>query len=159
MTAIELLERCRGADGEIKRIERRITDLRETMENVSPRVNDAGASRGAFIHDRVAEFVARIDELEAKKRVRALQQSDEILAVTLMLDTFPDREHMVIYQFYVMRKSAEAIAKDEHFSERHVCRLKARAVTRLTAMTPEEVHAFLPPWYEQPVEGAECEKL
>jgi len=148
MTAMELLERCRSADGEIKRIERQILDLREAMENVSPRVNDAGASRGTFVHDRLAEFVARIDALDAKVRTRALQHSDEILACSLLANSLPEGEHMVIYQFYVMRKSPEGIANEQHFSERHVSRLKARAVSRLTAMTQEEVHAFLPPWYE-----------
>ena len=84
MRAITILQRCRDAEQDLRRIRQRIERRREAAESVTPRIN-AGGGRSTAEPDKIAAFVAAITELEADLRGREQARRVEVAAACVLL--------------------------------------------------------------------------
>jgi DNA-directed RNA polymerase specialized sigma24 family protein len=147
MKAITILIRCRSGEGELRRIRQRIQQRREAAECITPRMDNVGGGRGTSEPDKIAAFVAAITELEAELNAREQARLAEVAAACVLLDALPESESAVLYQYYVKRQKAHAIAKKLGFTEGYIRKLKADGERLLEATPPEAVASALPAWY------------
>ena len=119
MRAITILQRCREAEQDLRRIRQRIERRREAAESVTPRIN-AGGGRSTAESDKIAAFVAAITELEADLRGREQARRVEVAAACVLLDCLPENESAVLHQFYIKRQKIPAIARKLGFTEGYI---------------------------------------
>ena len=155
MRAITIMQRCRDAEQDLRRIRQRIERRREAAESVTPRIN-AGGGRSTAEPDKIAAFVAAITELEADLRGREQARRVEVAAACVLLDRLPETEGAVLHQYYVQRRKIHNIAAKMGYTDSYICRLKTAGERILNNMEPEIVRSALPNWYlrEWPEKGA-----
>lgn len=146
MRAITILQRCRDAEQDLRRIRQRIERRREAAESVSPRIN-AGGGRSTAEPDKIAAFVAAITELEADLRGREQARRVEVAAACVLLDGLPENESAVLHQFYIKRQKIPAIARRLGFTEGYIRKLKTMGERMLDELPQETVRGALPCWY------------
>lgn len=155
MKAITILARCRNADSEIRRIKQRIEQRREAAESVTPRMDAIGGGRGTSEPDKIAAFVAAIDELERRLEAREQARRVEVVAACVLLETLPETESAVLHQYYIQHQKVPGIARKLGYTEGYIRKLKAQAERMLDEVPEARVVQALPAWYmreqERPV--------
>ena len=119
MRAITIMQRCRDAEQDLRRIRQRIERRREAAESVTPRIN-AGGGRSTAEPDKIAAFVAAITELEADLRGREQARRVEVAAACVLLDRLPETEGAVLHQYYVQRRKIHNIAAKMGYTDSYI---------------------------------------
>ena len=155
MKANIILNRCRAAEEDIRKINEKIKRRREQLDDTSaPQVDPNGGSHGSGDKDKTGRLMAEIDALERQLQTRKDAKNAEEVAVIALVDRLPDLEGVVIYKYYVKRMDTTAIAKDKEDPENrytagYIRKVKRNAEQLLDMMEPDQVNALLPPWYIQ----------
>lgn len=149
MKAMTILQRCRSAEADKRRIRQQIARRRDAITCITPRMDGDGGGHAAAEQDKIGAFVEAVDELERRLKLREQAQSVEIAAACALLDALPENEGAVLHQYYVRRSKITAIAARLGYSEGHTRRLKAEGERLLDALPDSAVDAALPAWYAQ----------
>ncbi|MEG0742725.1 MAG: hypothetical protein RR521_10875 [Clostridia bacterium] len=147
MKAITIFERCRSAEGDMRRIRQRIEQRREAAENITPKMDAIGGGHGTTEPDKIAAFVAAISELEAELQAREQEHRVETAAACILLDSLPGRVSMVLHLYYVRGVKPSAISSKMRFCESYIRKMKAEGEELLAGIAPANVDATLPTWY------------
>ena len=155
MKAMTILTRCRNAEADERRIRQRISQRRDAIACMTPRINAIGGGRGTSETDKIGAFVAAVTELEERLRLRQQAHSVEIAAVCTLLDVLPEAESSIVHEFYVKGAKIPSIAKRLGYSESYARKLKADAEKHLSEIPESTVASALPAWYLQEYERKE----
>jgi chromosome segregation ATPase len=147
MKAMTMLDRCRNAESDMRRLRQRIQQRREAAECITPKVDAIGGGRGTSDPDKIATLVAAINELEAELKAREQARRVEAAAACALLDALPEYESAVLHQFYVQRAKVSSIAKKLRFTEGYIRKLKAEGEKLLGVLPSADVDKTLPAWY------------
>ena len=148
MEAITILERCRRADGDIRRLEQRIRQRRDALYCISPSQADPnGGSRGHGEQDKIGRLLEDIDALETSLKARRQERSVEIAAACVLLDQLPELESEVLHRYYIKHEETPGIARRKTYQESYIRKIKSRAEKALAKLPPDQVAATLPGWY------------
>ena len=147
MNAIDILSRCRDAKFDIERITGRIVRLRECANGCTTRMSQTGHTSGTAGGDKLAAFVAEIDECEHALAQRRREHECEMLAACKLVDRLPEAECGVLYRYYVNGQTVGCIARAMSYTPSYVKKKKADGVRLLDRVPQAEVMALLPAWY------------
>ena len=146
LTAMEILERCRRAEDDKRRLRERIDMYWDTAEHMTASLDGIG-SRSTGEADHTGALLAKIDAVEREIKQRDEEYTAEITAACQLLETLPDLECSIMTGYYVRRQSLKEICADKKKSYGHVSRCKTAATRPLRAISEGEVIKLLPDWY------------
>lgn len=146
LTAMAILERCRRAESEKRRLIEKINMYRDTAGHMTASLDGIGA-RSTGEADHMTTMVAKIDAVERELRQRDKEYTAEMGAACQLLEALPDLECSIMSRFYVRGQTLRTIARDLGYSYGHVCHCKTDATRRLRALGEGEVMRLLPQWY------------
>ena len=146
LTAMEILERCRRAEAEKRRLQEKVDMIRDMAVRMTSSLSGVGA-RSTGGGDHMAAMMARLEAAEQDVQRRDREYTAEVAAACQLLDRLPPLECSVMSRFYIRRQSMRAIAADMGYSYSHVCHCKADGCQRLKAMPEDIVLGMLPHWY------------
>ena len=139
MTALDILERCRSGEREIRDLEASIALRQEVLARCDAHTPDDG----------IAETLAvETDALSRALEQRKMAYSAELCAGAWILDLLPFSEKGVMRGWYLESKSIGRIAAELHYSSSSVKRLRASGRARCRNMDMAVLTGFLPEWYE-----------
>lgn len=146
MNAMEILNRCRSAAGEIERLDQRIARYRACATDSSARIGRVGCAQGTAC-DPVSQFAVEIADCRQQRDQRQREYMAENYCACKLLDTLPETECAILYRYYLARKTIGEIACSLHFTVNYVKRKKAEAVAKLEEIDIASVYEHLPDWY------------
>lgn len=146
LTAREILERCRRAEAEKRRLQERVDMYRDTAGRMTASLDGIGA-RSTGEADHMATIVGEIDAVERELRQRDREYTAEVAAASQLLDMLPALECSIMSRYYVRRQSLHAIALELGYSYSYVRSCKAGACRQLDQLGEGEVMRLLPVWY------------
>lgn len=148
MKAIEILNRCRAADAELRRIQQRIDQRRSALYRITAGPMDAnGGSHTSGNHDKIGTLEADIDTLTRQLMARKRAKQVEIAAACALLDYLDAASSDILYRYYVLGETAVVIAAARGYQDGTVRAKKAEALKVLAEMDSAKVDATLPGWY------------
>lgn len=147
MTAVDILERCRAADNDIRGIEADIERYRDAATNISPKLDATGSQGGSVEKDRIGVLLAEVDRLTKAAQLRIAQKGAEIDASCKLIDRLPPTVRTVMHHYYVKGESLNEVAKRLRYSYGYVRKMKADGVRMALEIDEGEVDAALPAWY------------
>lgn len=147
MTALEVLIRCKEADADKRRIQRKIDRRRDAMTCLSPQMDHVGGGHGSGAPDRLGEQVSDITSLEAELKARDERYKAEVAAACVLLDPLPDLEGEVLHRYYVRAEKVGLIAFALSLTEGYVRKVKGGGEAKLASTPPEAIQKALPRWY------------
>lgn len=146
LTAMEILERCRRAESEKRRLREKVEMFRDTAGRMTASLDGIGA-RSTGEADHMATIIGEIDAVERELKQRDKEYTAEVAAACQMLDMLPPLECSVLSRYYVRRQTLRSIARDMGYSYSYVCHCKASGCQRLEVLGEGEVMRLLPVWY------------
>lgn len=146
MTAMQIFERCKAADGDKKALRDRITRYRESATRMSAALDGVGA-RSTAEPDKLSAIMAEIDALEREIRQRDQEYAAEVAAACKLLDMLPDVECKIVNRFYIDGTPLTVIARELSYSYGYVRTVKSAACNHLDGIPEAMVSALLPEWY------------
>jgi DNA-directed RNA polymerase specialized sigma24 family protein len=149
MKAITILNRCRDAEGDMRRIKQRIQQRREAAEGITPQIYGPGIGNGGSEGDKMSAFVAEVDELEKELNKREEAYRAEVAAACVLLDALPEHESSALHLYYVKRMKLNTVAKKLKFSEGYARTLKRTGEQSLALFSEATVKNSLPAWYHR----------
>lgn len=153
MDAITILERCRRAPADIRRLELQIRQRRDALTSISaPQGDPDGGSRTKGAPDKIALALADIDALEDRLQQRKQRQAAETAAACVLLDRLPELPSAVLYGYYVRREDTPAIGRRLRYTASYMRRMKGKGEELLAGLDESAVREALPRWY---LEGGE----
>lgn len=144
ITAMEIMELCRGRKDDIAALEDRIDSLREGMTRITAGMGQDGR---AAMGDKYAAYVARLDDLERRLRLTKKLYGAEQVAVILLTDRFPAARRDCLRLYYGRGHSPQQIGIHIGYSQRHVERILEESREALDGISPRIVASILPNWY------------
>lgn len=149
MDAITILARCRDAQRDVERLQKRIRRWRSAMTDISaPPMDPDGGSHAGGETDRLPRQMADIDTLEEQLRRREAARTVETSTACALLDRLNETESDVLYGYYVRREALSAVAVRLKYSDAYVRRVKRSGDAALASIPEAEVNALLPDWYK-----------
>lgn len=148
MNAVDILNRCRNAIAEIRRLEERKARLIECATSATARINTTGGSRSGSPSDKVSAFAVDIDECERELADRRRAYDVELLAACKFVDMLAEPECGVIYRYYVQGQTINGIARALNYSPSYVKQKKRDGLTAAEALPVKMVLELLPEWYK-----------
>jgi len=147
ITALEILERCRNAPDDLKKLEAQKARLWECAQGM--RGQDLGriGSPGTAEPDKMSAFSAEIDAVERLIAKRLKEKAAEEKAACLLIAFIPAIMGEVLYRYYVVGTSLAAIATHCKYHPSYVRKLKARGDSLVKNVLENEVTGMLPEWY------------
>ena len=149
MNAVDILNRCRDAIAEIRRLEERKARLTECATSATARINTTGGSRSGIPSDKVSAFAADIDECERELADRRRAYDVELLAACKLVDMLAEPECGVLYRYYVQGQTIGGIARALNYSPSYVKQKKRDGLTAAEAIPAGMVLDLLPAWYRE----------
>ena len=146
MTAMQIFERCKAADGDKKALRDRITRYRESATRMSAALDGIGA-RSTAEPDKLSAIMAEIDTLERAIRQRDREYAAEVAAACKLLDMLPETECEIVNRFYIVGTPLTVIAREMSYSYGYVRTVKSAACNYLDDLPEAMVAALLPSWY------------
>ncbi len=149
MEAITILNRCRDADGDIRRLSLRIQQRRDALYSVSAPLadpNGGGRSQSAN-QDKTGRLLADIDSLEKAVEIRKQARSVEVAAACILLDRLPELESSVLHGYYIKHQNTPVIARKLRYQESYIRKVKLNGEKALAKLSEDQVAAALPAWY------------
>ena len=152
MDAIELLERCRSAEREVRALRAREKRLREVAYYPgSSRPDNPGGSKSTAEPDRTAAHFAVLDDVERAVRQREKRKRMEEVACAVLIDgelAAHGQAAEVLFGYYVQRMPVKVISVTMSLSPSRVKNLKTEGTDLLRRVSDEDVAALLPPEYD-----------
>lgn len=148
MDGMTILLRVYEAKDDIARIQQKIDQRYDAAQSIVPQGMGTGGGTG---DDKMASFAADIDRLEREKTAREQQQSAELAAACVLLDTLPKKESSVLHHFYIKREKIEVIAQKLTYSSGYVRTLKTSGEKKMRAIPMETLRASMPAWYAKEI--------
>ena len=149
ITAMEIMELCRGRNEDIASLEDRIGSLREGMTRIT---SGMGQTAREAMGDKYAAYMARLDELERRlRRIRKLHGAEQV-AVILLTDRMPATRRDCLRLYYGRGRSPQQIAIFINYSQRHIERILEESREHLSEIGAERVINVLPNWYRKEME-------
>lgn len=149
MNAVDILNRCRDAIAEIRRLEERKARLTECATSATAWINTTGGSRSGIPSDKVSAFAADIDECERELADRRRAYDVELLAACKLVDMLAESECGVLYRYYVQGQTIGGIARALNYSLSYVKQKKRDGLTAAEAIPAGMVLDLLPAWYRE----------
>lgn len=150
ITALELMELCRGRNEEIAALGDRLDTLREGMTRISAGM---GQTAREAMGDKYAAYVARLDEMERQlRRLKRLHGAEQV-AVILLTDRMPAARRDCLRLYYGRGRSTQQIAMHINYSQRHVERILEESREAILEIGRGTVENVLPGWYMREMEG------
>ena len=150
MDAIELLERCRSAERELRALRAREKRLREVAYPGSSRMDNPGGGKSTAEPDRMAAHMAALDEVERAVRQREQRQRMEEVACAVLIDgelAAHGQAAEVLFGYYVQRMPVKLISVTMSLSISRVKNLKTEGIELMRRVPDADVDALLPPEY------------
>ena len=146
LTAMEILERCRRAEAEKRRLQEKVDMIRDMAGHMTSSLDGVG-SRSTGGGDHMAAMMARLEaaELEVQRRDRAY--TAEVTAACQLLDRLPPLECSIMTRYYIRGETLRAISKGMGYSYGYICNSKTSACRQLKRLGEGEVLRLLPGWY------------
>ena len=152
MNAIEILNRCRDAQRDIKRLDERLARLRECASSSTSCMDRIGG-RSSGVGDKVSTFAVDIADIEDQIAKRKRAYEAEMLAACKIVDMLPESECVVLYRYYVQGQTQGGIAAALNYSVSYVKRKKQDGLKLAEQIAPAAVDALLPAWYVKAERG------
>ena len=146
ITAMEILERCRRAEADKRRLRERVDMYRDAAGRMTASLDGIGA-RGTGETDHMATIVGEIDEVERQLARREREHAAETAAACQLLDLLPPLECAICNRYYVRRETLRAIALNMGYSYGYVRACKTDACRQLREVDEADMLAMLPAWY------------
>lgn len=146
LTAMEILERCRRAEADKRRLQERIGMYRDAAGRMTASLDGIGA-RSTGETDRMAAIMGEIDAVEQLLRQREREYAAELAAALRLLDGLPPLECLVLNGYYLNRETLKAISIRLGYSYGYICNAKASACRQLRQIGEGTVMRMLPAWY------------
>jgi hypothetical protein len=146
LTAMEILERCRRAEGEKRRLKERADMIRDTAGHMTASLDGIGA-RSTGETDHMANMVAMLDGVERELQQRDREYTAEVAAACQLMDMLPALECSIMSRYYIRGQTLRKIAQDTGYSYSYVCRCKASGRQQLLQLGEGEIMRLLPQWY------------
>lgn len=150
MDAIELLERCRNADRELRALRAREKRLREVAYYPGgSRTDNPGGGKSTAEPDRMAAHFVALDDVERAVQQREKCQRIEEVACAVLIDrelAAHGQAAEVLFGYYVQRMPVKVLSLTMNLSISRVKNLKTEGVELLREVP--DVEALLPPEYD-----------
>ena len=146
LTAKEILERCRRAGAEMRRLHEKVDMYRDTAGRMTASLDGIGA-RSTGESDHMATIMGEIDSVERDLRQRDREYTAEVAAACKLLDMLPALECSVLNRYYVHGQNLRVIAQELGYSYNYVRNCKAAGCRQLASLGEGEVMRLLPYWY------------
>ncbi|MDD3410335.1 MAG: hypothetical protein PHY12_05960 [Eubacteriales bacterium] len=146
MNAIDILNRCRNAQNELRRLEERINRYRACATDTSAHINPNGRVQGSG-GDSLSEFAAEISDCTAEYEKRQREYKAESYCACKLLDGLPEVECTVLYRFYLGGQTLHGIAVALSLTDGYVKSKKADGLRLISQIVSADVIALLPDWY------------
>lgn len=146
LTANEILDRCRRAEADKRRLRERVEMFRDTAGRMTAGLDGIGA-RSTGESDHMATIMGEIDAVERALRQRDREYTAEVAAACQLLDLLPALECSVLSRYYVHGQGLRAIAQELGYSYNYVRNRKAAGCHQLEGLDGEYVARLLPGWY------------
>lgn len=149
ITAMEMLERCRRAPGDLLKLNAQLARLRECAEGLRGQDAAKVGSAGTTEQDRLAAFSAEIDEMERKIQRRKKEKLEEERVTCLLIAGIPAVMGEVLYRYYVCCLKLAVIAQQNSYHPSYVRKLKAQGDEKIMRVESSVVEGMLPGWYKE----------
>ncbi len=146
LTAMEILERCRRAEGEKRRLKERADMIRDTAGHMTASLDGIGA-RSTGAGDRMVGLMARLEEAEQALKQRDQEYTAEVAAACQLLDRLPPLECGIMTRYYIRGETLRAIATEMGYSYGYICNSKTAACRQLKKLGEGDIMRVLPQWY------------
>lgn len=146
LTAMEILERCRRAEGEKRRLKERADMIRDTAGHMTASLDGIGA-RSTGEADHMAAMAGMLDAVERELAQRDLEYTVEIAAACQLLDMLPALECGIMSRYFIRGQTLRGIARDMGYSYSYVRGLKSEGCKHLHGIDQGVVLGLLPQWY------------
>lgn len=146
LTAMEILERCRRAEGEKRRLKERADMIRDTTGHMTASLDGIGA-RSTGETDHMLTMVGMLDAVERELKQRDREYTAEVAAACQLMDMLPPMECSVLSRYYIRGQTLRSIAQDMGYSYSYVSRCKASGCQLLLGLGEGEIMRLLPQWY------------
>jgi len=146
LTAMEILERCRRAEGEKRRLKERADMIRDTAGHMTASLDGIGA-RSTGENDHMLTMVEMLDSVEQELAQRDREYTAEVAAACQLLDMLPPMECSVLSRYYIRGQTLRSIARDMGYSYSYVSRCKASGCQLMQELGEGWVMRLLPEWY------------
>ena len=113
-----------------KTVEERILHLRSSVLRTSPNLD--GLPHGGAYKDAMAEYVAKLDQLQWDMIKIETRLNEEIIRIEDEIRKLPPQQCAVVWMRYAEEKSWGKIANELHYDRTWVFRLHAKAIITLT---------------------------
>ena len=147
ITAMEILERCRQAPGDLDELERQKARLWECAQGIWGQDLNRVGSPGTAEPDRMSAFSAEIDEVERKIVKRLQEKAAEEKAACKLISYIPAIMGEVLYRYYVGGMPLAAIATHCNYHPSYVRKQKARGDSLVRQTLDKAVIGLMPEWY------------
>lgn len=114
----------------VKMLEERILRLRSAMEITVKQLSDMPHAKSA-IKDKLAEDIAKLDELERKLVDETICLEENIQLAELEIETLPEKEKKIVRLRYVDCLHWKDVAEKVNYCESHCYRLHTDALEKL----------------------------
>lgn len=146
LTAMVILERCRRAEVEKRRLREKVAMYRDAGGHMTASLDGIGA-RSTGETDHMANMAAKIDAAERELKQRDREYAAEMGAACCLLEMLPDPECGIMSRYYVRGQSLRAIAEGLGYSYNYVRHCKTDAAKRLRQLGEDDIKRLLPEWY------------
>ena len=144
MRAIDVMERCRDREKEIRKLEEAIWALEKSIASCGGALGQMGRGTPG---DRYAAYVARKDEMERELKLLRRKWAAEQVSVILLTDRLPSARRDALRLHYCRGRNADQIAIHINYSTRHVERILQECREDFSRIRGPQVKGTLPNWY------------
>lgn len=129
MNAKELLKDCRNQQIKYRLIEERIERLKSAIESTTHRISEVNVQGSK--QDKLAEYVVQLEELQDKQTETLIDCLQKILEAEDVIEKLPDQQQTVMRLRYLDGYSWREVAKETHYSEKHIFKIHAAAMRKV----------------------------
>ena len=121
---IQMLERSRRAQKEIEEMSCDLVELGKGFDAVTAVYGKTGGGRSPDVPDTTANYVVKMDALQAKLSERRRQYVEDMMAITQWaVDVLPTAYKSVAIRYYANANTVKQVAATLHYTPGHVHRL------------------------------------
>ena len=143
MTAMDVLESCRGKKKAILRLKERVEEAEDVITSCSQVCNVAGTGSSIPV-DKIGAYMAHKDDLEEQIKTLSSVWVLEIQVVSLFLDKLPTSiARKTMQAFYIQGKGHSIIAREMNYSVSAIFKILAAGRQSMRGIPEKGVEAVL----------------
>lgn len=146
LTGLDILTRCKNGLQDIDTLNDMIQFRRDSLDRCASCL-DGIPHATSGVHDRFADLLAQIDQLEKRCTLRKRQHAAELCAGIWILERLPILECHTLKLIYLDGFTICAAGHSLGYSDSSVRRFKASGEKKCAAMPWDSIQRFLPDWY------------